>query len=303
MSCVLVTGATGFVGRSAIAALRLRGHEVLGVARTATDDVKVHAWHTANLLDPSAVPKLVRDAHASHLLHLAWTTKHSWFWSDPANLAWARATCGLVDAFAEAGGIRVVMTGSCAQYDWAVEAIGASGLACETVTPRRPVTLYGHAKQATTDLLETWSTETGMSYATALLFFPYGPYEKPERLVPSVTRSLLAGEPALVTAGTQIRDFIHVDDCGAALAALVDSEVTGAVNIGSGQGSSVADVANTIARIIGREDLLRIGTLPSSDEGPRVVASTTRLYNEVGLAPRYDLETGLRDTIEWWRGL
>ena len=75
------------------------------------------------------------------------------------------------------------------------------------------------------------------------------------------------------------------------------------MNIGSGQGSSVADVAKTIARIIGREDLLRIGTLPSSDEGSKVVASTTRLYDEVGLAPRYDLETGLRDTIEWWRGL
>ena len=42
---------------------------------------------------------------------------------------------------------------------------------------------------------------------------------------------------------------------------------------------------------------------PSSDEGSKVVASTTRLYDEVGHAPRYDLETGLRDTIEWWRGL
>jgi nucleoside-diphosphate-sugar epimerase len=276
---------------------------VHGVARTATDDVEVHAWHTANLLDPPAVCRVVRDAHASHLLHLAWTTKHSRFWSDPANLAWARASCGLVDAFAETGGIRAVMTGSCAQYDWGVEALGASGRACETVTPRRPATLYGQAKQSTTALLEAWSTETEMSYATALLFFPYGPYEKPERLVPSVTRSLLAGEVAPVTAGTQIRDFIHVDDCGAALAALIDGEVTGAVNIGSGEGSSVADVATTIARIVGREDLLRIGTLPSSDDGSKVVASTTRLRNEVGLVPRYDLETGLRDTIEWWHSL
>jgi nucleoside-diphosphate-sugar epimerase len=194
-----------------------------------------------------------------------------------------------------------VVSGSCAQYDWADEAIGPSGVASETATPRRPATLYGRAKQATTDVLEAWSAEVGLSYATALLFFPYGPFEQPERLVPSVTRSLLAGETARVTAGVRVRDFVHVEDCGAALAALVDGDVAGAVNVGSGRGSSVADVATAIARIVGREELLAIGALPPSDEGSRVVAATTRLRDEVGVAPRYELETGLRDTVEWWR--
>jgi nucleoside-diphosphate-sugar epimerase len=84
---------------------------------------------------------------------------------------------------------------------------------------------------------------------------------------------------------------MHVEDCGGALAALVDSEVTGSVNIGSGQGSSVADVANTIARILGR----RI------EDAGVVVAATTRLREEIGASPDYDLETGLRHAIEWWR--
>jgi nucleoside-diphosphate-sugar epimerase len=301
MSRVLVTGASGFIGRTAVTAFRARGHEVHGVARTPVDDIEVHAWHPANLLDQTVATRLMRETEATHLLHTAWETTHGSFWSDPTNLAWTKATAWLVEAFAEAGGSRAVMTGSCAQYEWDGQAIGTSGLANETVTPRRPASLYGSAKQATSEFLEKWATKVGLSYATGLLFFPYGPFDKPERLVPAVTRNLLAGEPFAVTAGDQIRDFIHVDDCGAALAALVDSEVTGAVNIGTGEASSVTKVASTIARLLDREDLLRIHEQPHGNS--ILVADTARLQSEVAFAPRYDLETGLQNTVDWYRRL
>lgn len=66
------------------------GYEVHGVARTPADDVEVDTWHTANLLDHTAVDGLVRNAGASYLLHLAWTTEHGRLWTDLANLAWAK---------------------------------------------------------------------------------------------------------------------------------------------------------------------------------------------------------------------
>jgi nucleoside-diphosphate-sugar epimerase len=252
------------------------------------------------VLDPASVATLVREAEASHLLHLAWATDHGRFWSDRANLAWARATLFLSEAFVETGGIRAVISGSCAQYSWDRADLGTSGLATEAETARRPATLYGCAKQATSELLESWAAEVGLSYATGLVFFPYGPFEKPDRLVPSVARSLLAGEPAEVGPGTQVRDFIHIDDCGEALAALVDSEVAGAVNIGSGEGSSITEVATTIARALGREDLLRIGARPAPDEAPRVIADVARLRDEVGVTPKYELGSGIEATVKWW---
>lgn len=298
MSRVLVTGASGFIGRAAVEGLRSRGHEVHGVARIPADDVPVHTWHTGDLLDSSDRRTLVRAAGASHLLHLAWSTVHGRFWSDPTNLTWARASFELVETFAAGGGTRAVMSGSCAQYDWDAQAIGSAGVADESATPRRPATLYGSAKEEATRQLDAWSAEAGFSYASALLFFPYGPFDKAERLVPSVTLKLLAGEVAEVTSGSQIRDFVHVEDCGVALAALVGSEVTGAVNIGTGKASSVAAVATTVAQVLDREDLLRIGT---DGESSKVVAAVTRLRNEVGFVPRYDLEAGLRDTVDWWR--
>jgi nucleoside-diphosphate-sugar epimerase len=292
MGRVLLTGASGFVGRATVAALRALGFEVHAVARTPDPTIQADAWHEADLLDPGAVAPLARAASASHLLHLAWTTEHGAFWSDPENLEWSRATLALFEAFADAGGERSVMVGSCAQYDW--EALG-SGRADENESPRRAATLYGEAKEDTARRLEAG----GLSHATALLFFPYGPFDKAERLVPSLTRDLLAGQEATVKTGAEVRDFVHVEDCGAAVAALLDSGVTGAVNVGTGQPSTIADVARTVARIVGREDLLQVE--PPSGATSTVFASVRRLTEEVGFVPRYDLESGLRQTVGWIR--
>jgi nucleoside-diphosphate-sugar epimerase len=233
----------------------------------------------------------VRDARPSHLLHLAWTTEHGRYWEDPANTEWVAATRRLLEAFGETGGSRFVLAGRCAQYEWS----GSEPLS-EKDTPRRPATTYGRAKQGASEIVEA----SGLSTATALLFFPYGPNERPERLVPSIARGLLAGEEAPTSSGTQVRDFIHVSDCGGALAALLDSDATGPVNVGSGEGVSVAEVAEAVARIVGRPELLWLGALPGGDR-TSVVAAVSRLRDEVGFRPRLSLEQGLRDAVEWWR--
>jgi nucleoside-diphosphate-sugar epimerase len=264
----LVTGASGFVGRAAVAALVAAGYEVHAVSRGRREGA---GWHTADLLEPGAAAELMQDARPSHLLHLAWTTEHGRYWEDPANLAWVSASRRLVEAFSEAGGGRAVLAGTCAQRAW-------------------PDTLYARAK----------NEASGFFAATGLLLFPYGPFESPERLVPSVTLSLFAGEEARTTPGKQVRDYIHVADCGKALAALLDSGVQGDVEIGTGRGTAVAEIARMIARLLGREELLRVGALPGDDES-RVVADTARLRDEVGFTPRYELEEGLRDAVEWWR--
>jgi nucleoside-diphosphate-sugar epimerase len=280
---VLVTGAGGFVGRPAVAALRARGFEVHGFGRHDTD------------LLTTAPEAILRDVAPTHLLHLAWSTEHGRFWDDPANDDWVEATTRLVDAFRSAGGERVVVAGSCAQYDWSEAALGPDGIAHERTTPRRPATRYGRAKESMTSAI-------GDGAAVGLVFFPYGPNEAPERLVPSITRALLAGTPAEVTSGTQVRDFLHIDDCGAAFAALVDSDVTGPVNIGAGVGAAIVDVASSIAEYLDREDLLRVGARPDrTDEPLRLVADVARLRDEVGFEPRHHLESGLRDAVEWWR--
>jgi len=302
---VLVTGATGFLARPAVSALRDRGFEVHGLARNVASDVidgiDVDVWHPVDLLDADGAATVVRAIEPSHTLHLAWCTEHGRFWDDPANDAWSTATLRLVDAVLAAGGQRFVMSGSCAQYDWSDDALGEGGVTRERATPRHPATRYGMAKESVVRQLDMPERD-GLSVAVGLVFVPYGPHEHPDRLVSSVARHLLAGTVAETTAGTNRRDFMHVADAGRALATLLDSDVTGPVNVGSGAGTAIAEVARTVARILDREDLLHLGALPDrSGEPASLVADVSRLRDEVGFTSTYDLEAGLRDAIEWWR--
>lgn len=282
---VLVTGAGGFVGRQAVAALSTIGFTVHGVGRTPPDDDAV-IWHRADLLDDAARAALLDEVRPSHLLHLAWETRHGNFWTAPSNPAWVEATLDLLRRFHDSGGDRAVLAGSCAEYDWSTEALG-HGDCHETATPRRPATAYGQAK------LATFKAASGPGMAWGRLFLLYGPHEGEARLVPSVIRAMVAGEPATLNEPTAVRDFLHVADAGAGFAALLASDVEGPVNIASGKGVTIADVA----RMIGAE----ISTGDNSPSPARLVADVSRLRDEVGFTPRHDLVSGLADTVAWWR--
>jgi nucleoside-diphosphate-sugar epimerase len=291
-----VTGATGFVGRHAVAALAKRGFEVHAVAHSAQRTDPRAVWHDADLLKAGVAEAVLRAVQPSHLVHFAWFAKPGEFWSSVENERWLDASTQLVRAFAGAGGVRAIVAGTCAEYDW------ASGVCIEGETPLVPATLYGRCKDALRQRAEEIADASGIEVAWGRIFFLYGPHEHPQRLVPSVTRSLLRGEEAACTEGEQIRDFMHVEDVGDAFAALVDSDARGAVNIASGSRTRLRDLVELIGRIVGRPDLLRFGAIPAPpDDPPVLVADVTRLREEVGWAPRLSLEQGVLQTVEWWK--
>lgn len=298
MKRVLITGASGFVGRQCVPLLLTAGYEVHAVARTTNpeeSDTRVR-WHTADLLDASQVAELMSQVKPTHLLHLAWYSVPGKFWTSLENLRWLQASLTLVHTFAMGGGERVVAAGSCAEYSWTDEVILS-----ERSTRLSPATLYGACKHALHLVLEALASQTQLSVAWGRVFFLYGPHEHPDRLTASVIRSLLRGEPAQCSEGRQVRDFLYVEDAAAALVQLLRSEVSGPVNIASGEGVAVKDLVGNIAGIIGRGDLLRLGERTvKPDEPPMLVADVKRLREEVGFQPKHSLDTGLRHAIQWW---
>jgi nucleoside-diphosphate-sugar epimerase len=285
MKRVLVTGATGFVGRHVLPYLTAAGYEVHTTGRP-----------TIDLLDPAARRQVIAGVRPTHLLHLAWYVLPGKYWRSLENIRWLEASLDLLQQFAEHGGRRVVTAGTCAEYSWS-----PGGVCHELSTPLEPASLYGASKDALRRMQESLANQLGFSSAWARVFFPYGPGEPAERLVPSVIQRLLRGEPAPCSHGRQVRDFMHVDDVARAFAVLLDSDRTGAVNIASGCPVSIADVVTTIGDLLGRSDLIRLGALPPRAGEPHELTADINALRLLGFSPRFDLREGLMDTVRWWK--
>ena len=297
MKRVLLTGARGFVGRHCLPRLVEAGFEVHAVTSSPRLPAEMPGvvWHHTNLLDPDQTAALLEVVAPPLLLHLAWITTPGEYWDSPLNDTWRQASEHLVEQAAAYGLERVVVAGTCAEYDW------AAGRCNERTTPLAPKSAYSRSKHQLRLALEALAEQDHFSTAWARLFFVYGPGEPAGRLAPSIIGHLLRNEPAGCTEGGQRRDFIYVHDVAGALVALLQSELTGAINIGTGQAPAVRQIAMVIGRMMGKPHLIHLGTRHATAPEPAlVVADTTRLKGELDFSPDWDLEAGLTDTISWW---
>jgi len=311
---MLVTGASGFIGRHLLPACVSAGHEVHAVSsrgrpsrdrgarrQDAHGEVR---WHRGDLLEPAAAAALVAGIRPELLVHLAWSVEHERFWSSPENVRWVESSLALVRAFAAAGGRRAVIAGTCAEYDWErigrVRADHQPPRCHELRTPTDPRTLYGACKRALNAVAERFAATAGIEVCHGRVFFLYGPGEQPGRLVAQVASALLAGERVATGDGRQVRDFLYVQDVADAFRALAESDVLGAVNIGSGEPVTVGGIVEAIAEQVGRPELVEWGARPRPEGDPdALLADVRRLRREVGFGARVTLADGLAATVQW----
>jgi nucleoside-diphosphate-sugar epimerase len=269
---LLITGSSGFIGAHLLSLTQ--GWEVHAVSR-----------RDADLLDPAAADRLIAAIQPTHLIHLAWFVEPGAYWTSPENHRWVEASARLFRTFAKHGGQRLIGVGTSAEYDWSVNH------PMREDTALKPATLYGESKKRLHELAQL----TGISTAWGRVFMVYGPGEPPTRFIPRMIRALVDREPAVCTAAAAARDFIYVRDVAAALLALAASEVTGAVNIGTGIATTLHEVVQSLVAILGHGENIREET---GNEPPLVVADITRLREEVGFQPSIDLRRGLQLTID-----
>lgn len=266
---ILLTGTTGFVGRQILAALLKADVELRLVVRDGGESRLPQTGvaeivRTADLFRESAEWWAAACQGVDTVIHAAWYAEPGMYMQSPKNLDCLAGTLQLAAGCAQAGVRRFVGIGSCSEYDMSIGHLSVDA-------PLRPTTPYAGAKAATFLALSTLLPEQGISFAWARLFYLYGEGEDARRLVPYLRARLSTGEPAELTSGTQIRDYLDVAAAGAEIAALALGSTHGAVNICSGHAQTVRELAEQIADEYGRRDLLRFGARADNHFDPPCV--------------------------------
>lgn len=266
---VLLTGATGFVGRQILETLLQADVRLRLVVRDGGESRlpqlgEAEIVRTADLFKATADWWATTCQGVDTVVHAAWYAEPGLYMQSPKNLDCLAGTLQLAAGCMRAGVQRFVGIGSCSEYD-----MSAGHLSIDTSLS--PTTPYAGAKAAAFLALSTLLPMQGISFAWARLFYLHGEGEDARRLVPYLRARLSAGEPAELTSGTQIRDYLDVAEAGAQIAALALGAQTGAVNICSGRAQTVRELAEQIADEYGRRDLLRFGARADNHFDPPCV--------------------------------
>lgn len=283
---VLLTGATGFLGRYVQARLAAEGVETVATGRRAPDPT----W-AADLLDPADAERIVARVGATHLVHLAWYVEPGEYWRSPVNLRWVEATTRLVDAFCRHGGEKVVVAGTGAEY------ADSPRPSREDDTPLNPATFYGVAKDATRRLVAATCAHYGASWAWGRIYVPFGAGEPSQRLMPSLIAALTGARPPFGVNGAATRDFIHAADVAAALVTLLNGQARGAYNVSSGQAVQVAAVVRELAGLVGGDPAAILDLETARPGEPAMMAGDNNKLRDLGWSPRLSLRAGLEKML------
>ncbi|HSA06022.1 MAG TPA: NAD(P)-dependent oxidoreductase [Candidatus Gastranaerophilales bacterium] len=283
MKKVIVTGASGFIGRHTLKPLMDKGFDVYGLVNsTDINNFSNCSQIKANLLNPEEVKETFNKVKPDYLLHLAWDVTSGKYLNSDQNFEWVQASIEIIKQFQQNGGKKAVFAGTCFEEYFK--------------TP------YGISKKALRDIMESYCDLKNINFSWGRIFFLYGPHENPKRLIPYVINSLLNNREAECTEGNQTRDFLHVEDVAQAFVDILESAVNGTIDICSGEPIKINQLINKIGEQMGKNDLIRLGARETSMNEPDVIlGNNNRLVREVGWKPKYSIDKGIEQTIKWWK--
>jgi nucleoside-diphosphate-sugar epimerase len=281
---ILLTGGTGFIGRYVVKEIERQGIDYVSLHRSS---IKVPQAIQADLLSIENFESLFQEIRPTHLVHIAWYTEHGEYWNSDLNIKWISATKRLIEAFCLAGGQHVVIAGTCAEYDW------RQGYCVEDITPLNPSSIYGISKDATRRMAELTVEKYGVSLSWARIFFPYGPGEAPQRLIPSLFKVFNGEVLPFGVNRNGYRDLLHVKDIAKAILACTQSKIAGVVNLCSGEPTKIDDIVNAVARITGSDPDIILKLAPTKREAHQFLVGANTKLQSLGWKQEIKLNEGL----------
>ena len=327
MSAVLVTGGAGYVGSHAVKALAAGGRDVVvfddlsaghaaAVQRVAAAcPARTVRLIEGDILDRGAVSRALRGSGATAVMHFAARLLVGESVREPIGYYRANVTgtMSVLEAMAEVGVAHLVFSSTAATFG------EPTTVPIDEGHPQRPINAYGETKLAVERALPHVERATGVRFAILRYFNAAGAdpegligedHEPEEHLIPLAMRAVNGGTPLTVFGddydtpdGTCIRDYVHVSDLAdahlLALARLESGGASGAYNLGGGDGMSVRQVIETVARVTGRPVPHAMGPRRPGDPA-RLVASNAHARADLGWRPSRSQLTTIVETAWRW---
>jgi nucleoside-diphosphate-sugar epimerase len=291
---VLLTGASGFLGRRVSKLVTASGHDVVSIGRSAPDRTDPNAEHfiRADLTDAGQVRRaFATTGDVDSIIHLGAMVPRN-AGQDDASTAFATNLMGTVHVFSvfgRAGQANIVA--STAEVYGLPEGHGKLG---EEREPR-PQSWYGASKVAAEIYCRTLERHDQMRIGILRFTVLYGSGDMIERAIPNFVRHAVRGEPIGVFGGEELRDYLHVDDAARAVMVAWQRRLSGTYNVGSGHGVAVRDAADAVLRIAGGTSTLE--QHPRQKPAADIVLDVTRFREATGFSPARVFPDGLEEQI------
>jgi len=291
---ILVTGATGFIG-SAFSRLAVKsGHSVGGmILPTEKIPVGLEAsermtWFEGTLAEPPW--REIERFKADACVHFAWIATPGIYLESPENENYFHWSREFVERIREFGAQRIVAAGTCVEYRISNEKLS------EDKTLIEPTTTYARWKDALRVALEEDARKNGFRFAWTRVFYPYGVGEHPARLCSSIIQKLGRGEKIELKTPNSTKDYIYIEDLASAFLAVLEKEFQGTINLGTGIGITVREIAQMLGQMMHRPELVTEVNPPQMDPLGYVVADISKLRG-LGWKPEHDLRRGLEKLL------
>lgn len=308
---ILVTGAGGFIGSHLTERLVELGAEVTALVhynsfnnwgwidtfdKKIKDNINVVA---GDIREYDNVKRIVKGQDV--VFHLAALIAIPYSYLSP--MAYVRTnvegTTNILEACREYGIEKIIHTSTSETYGT------AQYVPIDEKHPLQGQSPYSASKIAADKMAESYYRSFNVPVATIRPFNTYGPRQSARAVIPTIITQILAGKTEIKLGSlTPTRDFNYVKDTVEAFIKVAESENTvgEVVNAGSNYEISIGDLVNKIAHIIGREieiicDKERVR--PEKSEVNRLWADNTKIRELTGWEPRYTLDEGIKETVEW----